>query len=144
MTETAQSTPAAGEDPSAHEAPRRGRLEIRKRFSFEAAHYFGHLPPDHPNGRIHGHSFQAEITLSGEPDPHSGWITNFVALEHHLAALRDSLDHRTLNDIEGLEIPSLEHIAMWIAARLAPDYPALSAVTVSRPSCGESATYFPG
>lgn len=119
-----------------------GRLEIRKGFTFEAAHYFEHVPKGHWNRQIHGHSFRAEVTLSGTPAPDSGWIVDLQALAASLEAIRGVLDHRLLNEIEDLPSPSLENLAIWIARRLEPDYPGLHAVTVSRPSCSESATFY--
>lgn len=118
-----------------------GRIEIRKQFTFDAAHYFEHMPESHGYGRVHGHSFLAEVTLSGVPDEASGWVADFGAVETALLALREELDHRLLNEVPGLEKPSLENMAMWIAKRLAPGFPNLTAVTVSRPSCGESARF---
>ena len=42
-------------------------IEISKEFGFDAAHYLGNSAPE--NRRLHGHSFYAEVTLRGEPDP---------------------------------------------------------------------------
>lgn len=119
----------------------RARLEITKSFTFESAHYFSHLPEGHPNRRVHGHSFAADITLAGEPDPESGWISDFVDVDAALAGVRAELDHSLLNEIEGLEAPSLENLALWLAARLRDRLPALVRVTVRRPSCGETCIY---
>ncbi len=119
-----------------------GRLEVQKAFTFEAAHYFEHVPAGHVNNRLHGHSFHAEVTVAGTPDPESGWVVDLQALAQSLEAVRAALDHRLLNDIEDLKTPSLENLAMWIARRLGPSYPGLRSVKVSRPSCGECATYF--
>lgn len=117
------------------------RLEITKSFTFEAAHYFSHLPEGHPNRQVHGHSFTADVTLAGTPDPVSGWVSDFVDLEAALAEVRDELDHSMLNEIAGLEAPSLENLALWLAARLKDRLPALTRVTVRRPSCGEACTF---
>ncbi|MGF1455471.1 MAG: 6-pyruvoyl tetrahydropterin synthase family protein [Alphaproteobacteria bacterium] len=119
----------------------RGSLEVCKAFTFEAAHYFNHRPDGHPNARIHGHSFRVEVVVEGQPDPRSGWIVDLGALAGDLDRLRDTLDHRLLNEIEGLETPALESLAMWIAGRLLDNYPRLRSVTVSRPTCFESATF---
>jgi 6-pyruvoyltetrahydropterin/6-carboxytetrahydropterin synthase len=56
-------------------------------------------------------------------------------------ALRATLDHTCLNDIAGLEQPSLENLSIWIWQRLKELLPSLSRVTVSRDACGESCTY---
>jgi 6-pyruvoyltetrahydropterin/6-carboxytetrahydropterin synthase len=118
-----------------------GSLEIRKSFTFEAGHYFEHMPEDHGYRQFHGHSFYAEVTLAGLPDATSGWIADFADIDAAIGEIRTALDHRLLNDIPGLSVPSLENIAMWIADRLKEKYPNLAAVSVARPSCGESAVY---
>ncbi|MFP4002719.1 MAG: 6-carboxytetrahydropterin synthase QueD [Alphaproteobacteria bacterium] len=118
-----------------------GRLEITKTFSFEAAHHFRHMPEGHPYRRLHGHSFVAEVTLSGAPDPETGWVADFAEVDRALDEVRAVLDHHLLNEIEGLENPSLENLAMWIARQLRPALPALTRVTVRRPSCGEACTF---
>ncbi len=119
----------------------RGSLEVCKAFTFEAAHFFSHKPEGHPNGRMHGHSFRVEVVVAGTPDPSSGWIVDLGTLTDDLETLRGELDHRLLNEIESLESPALESLAMWIAGRLLDRYPHLRSVTVARPTCFESATF---
>lgn len=116
-------------------------LEITKTFAFEAAHFQPHAPAGHPNARVHGHSFQAEVTLAGTPDPVHGMIRNLDDVETALVAVRDSLDHHLLNDVEGLERPTMEKLCIWIYDRLKPALPELVQVTVRRRSLGQSCTY---
>ena len=116
-------------------------MELAYRFGFDAAHYFGHFSPGHPNHGVHGHSFQVEVALRGEPDAHTGFIVDFAELEQVCAELRRALDHRLLNELEGLAQPSLENLCSWIWARLAPRLPSLSRVTVRRDSAGQSCSY---
>jgi 6-pyruvoyltetrahydropterin/6-carboxytetrahydropterin synthase len=52
-----------------------------------------------------------------------------------------ALDHRMLNEIRGLEKPSLENLAVWIWNQLAPQLRSLARVTVRRDSMGQSCTY---
>ena len=54
--------------------------------------------------------------------------------------LYDRLDHHYLNDIEGLENPTSEHLAAWIWDRLKPSLPALSRVVVHE-TCTSGASY---
>jgi 6-pyruvoyltetrahydropterin/6-carboxytetrahydropterin synthase len=115
--------------------------EIAYRFGFDAAHRFEHFPEGHPNRAIHGHSFQVEVAIAGEPGAQSGFILDFGDIERHCNAIRARLDHRMLNDISGLEQPSLEHIARWIWDALAPSLHGLARVTVRRDSAGQSCSY---
>ncbi len=116
------------------------RLEISKDFRFEAAHYFGHKPQGHAFRRIHGHSFEGSVTLSGEASDETGWVRDLVEIGEIVDRMtHDELDHRMLNEIAGLENPSLENLCAWIFDRLSDALPGLTAVEVRRPSCGERA-----
>ena len=93
-------------------------MRIYKEFLFEAAHFLPSAPPGHPNSRIHGHSFRARVTIDGEPDPMTGVLLHFDDIEAALAEAREALDHHFLNEVEGLEVPTLERIAIWLWDRL--------------------------
>jgi 6-pyruvoyltetrahydropterin/6-carboxytetrahydropterin synthase len=116
-------------------------MRIYKEFYFEAAHRLPSAPDGHPNARVHGHSFRVRITVDGQPDPRSGVVLHFDDLEMALEDAREALDHRYLNDIEGLEAPTLERIAMWLWDRLHNRLPGLAEVTIARDSCREGCIY---
>lgn len=117
-------------------------IEVFKEFTFEAAHHLGaNVAPGHPYSRLHGHSFKAEIVLRGEPDPKTGWVVDFAEIDRELQALRAVLDHNYLNDIEGLQTPTLENITRWIWNRLDNVLPGLDRVMVRRGTCGEGCVY---
>jgi len=118
-----------------------GNLEITKRFTFEAAHHFPQKGDGHPYARVHGHSFEAEVTIAGPRDEAHGWVVDFDEVDKALGGLREVLCHTYLNEIEGLDNPSLENIAIWIADKVKTDFPGLVRVTVKRPSCGEACTF---
>lgn len=115
-------------------------LEITKSFNFEAAHLQPGAPAGHPNARVHGHSFVADVTLAGAPNG-EGMIRDFDQFEAALKDAQDALDHHYLNDVPGLERPTLEALTVWIHDRLKPILPEIVAVTVRRPSLGHSCTY---
>lgn len=106
-------------------------METFKEFSFEAAHS---LPPHAP---LHGHSFRVSLHVQGEPDPVYGWAANLYEVDKHVDALVAQLDHRHLNEIEGLALPSLENIARWIWDRLHNRVPGLARVAVTRGFTGQ-------
>lgn len=114
---------------------------IYKEFTFEAGHFLPSAPAGHPNSRIHGHSFLVRVSVEGEPDPESGLVVHFEEFVARLAGVREKLDHRFLNEVEGLQVPTLERIAAWIWRELAPVLPGLAEVQVSRPSCHEGCIY---
>lgn len=115
-------------------------FEIYKEFHFDAAHKLGGQPGDDPRySTVHGHSFRAEVHIRGEKGPR-GWVTDLGVIDKRVAKLRDRLDHRYLNDIQGLGLPTLENIAEYIWAEM-KSIPGLFKVVVRRDSCGEGCIY---
>jgi 6-pyruvoyltetrahydropterin/6-carboxytetrahydropterin synthase len=105
-------------------------MDIFKSFTLEAAHRLPNVPEGHKCARLHGHSFRVELHVSGELDPHTGWVMDFADLKAIFQPLYRRLDHHYLNEIEGLENPTSERLAVWIWERLKPDLPGLSEVVV--------------
>ena len=105
-------------------------MDIFKTFRIEAAHRLPNVPAGHKCARLHGHSFAIELLVSGDLGAESGWVMDFADLKQAFQPLYDRLDHHYLNDVEGLENPTSERIAVWIWERLKPALPQLSAVTV--------------
>jgi 6-pyruvoyltetrahydropterin/6-carboxytetrahydropterin synthase len=105
-------------------------MEIFKRFTLEAAHRLPNVPAGHKCARLHGHSFQVELRVSGEPGSESGWVMDFADLKAAFAPIHARLDHHYLNDIEGLENPTSERLAAWIWEQLKPAVPLLSEIVV--------------
>jgi 6-pyruvoyltetrahydropterin/6-carboxytetrahydropterin synthase len=116
-------------------------VEIYQEFGFDAAHRFPGTPEGHRYHGVHGHSFTARVVVAGTPDARTGFVADLGELERACAGLRESLDHRFLNEVGGLEVPSLEHIAMWIWAKLEPAFPGLVRVEVRRDSVRHGAVY---
>ncbi|CAN5365684.1 6-carboxytetrahydropterin synthase [soil metagenome] len=114
-------------------------FEITKQATFDAAHHFPNEPEGSIYRRVHGHSFTVEATVRAEAlDAEHGWVADLGALDRALKAAAGDLDHGMLNDHAGLELPSLEHLCLWFAARLKPDWPGLARITVGRPTSHES------
>lgn len=116
-------------------------MRIYREFLFEAAHYLPSAPPGHPNSRVHGHSFRARVWIDGEPNAETGVVFHFDDLSAALQESQEALDHRMLNDIEGLEAPTLERIAQWLWNRLANTVPGLAQIEIHRDSCREGCIY---
>lgn len=70
-----------------------------KDFQFEAAHRLPHVPEGHKCGRLHGHSFRVRLEVTGEVDPHTGWVMDFAELKAVFSPIWERLDHHYLNDI---------------------------------------------
>lgn len=115
-------------------------MEIYKEFSFEAAHRLPNVPEGHKCGRLHGHTFYVRVYVTGEVDPHSGWVMDFAEIKAVFSPIYDQLDHYYLNDIEGLENPTSENLAKWIWDKLKPELPCLSQIEV-RETCTSGCIY---
>jgi 6-pyruvoyltetrahydropterin/6-carboxytetrahydropterin synthase len=118
-------------------------FEIGKQFGFEAAHRLERAIDTEASRRIHGHSYRVEVTLHGAPDPVSGMLVDLGVLAAALAAVRERLDHRLLNEVAGLGAPTMENLALFIWRALVPQFPALASVSVFRDSLGERCVYRP-
>src|SRR6185295_18238155 len=105
-------------------------VELVKEYRFEAAHRLPSVPAGHKCARLHGHSFRFELTIRGPVDPATGWFIDYGVLDDAVAPLVARLDHFYLNEIEGLENPTSEHLARWLWERLRPRLPSLTAVTL--------------
>jgi 6-pyruvoyltetrahydropterin/6-carboxytetrahydropterin synthase len=115
-------------------------MDIFKEFTFESAHRLPNVPAGHKCARLHGHSFKVELYVTGDIDESAGWIIDFADIKAAFKPLLEQLDHNYLNEIEGLENPTSEHIAIWIWDRLKPRLPQLSKVVV-RETCTSGAIY---
>jgi 6-pyruvoyltetrahydropterin/6-carboxytetrahydropterin synthase len=116
-------------------------MRIYKEFTFEAAHFLPSAPPGHPNARVHGHSFRVRVTLDGEPDDKTGLVMHLDDVEAALADVHEALDHRFLNEVDGLSQPTLERITMWLWDRLHNRLPGLAEIEIARDSCREGCIY---
>ena len=117
------------------------RIELSKDYTFEAAHRLPRVPPDHKCHRLHGHSYRIEVSIAGNVDDELGWVQDFADITAVVEPLLErELDHRTLNDVAGLENPTSELLCAWLWNRLRPQLPRLSAITVHE-TCAARCTY---
>jgi 6-pyruvoyltetrahydropterin/6-carboxytetrahydropterin synthase len=121
MTPPPASTPASSPGP---------HMELFAEFRFEAAHRLPGVPPDHMCARLHGHSYCVRLSVSGTVEPKTGWVADFGAIAAVFEPVRLDLDHRYLNEIEGLSNPTSENIALWLWQRLQRSLRGLSAIEV--------------
>lgn len=93
---------------------------IAKRFTFDAAHRLENLPADHKCNRLHGHTYTVELEITG-PVQANGFVIDYQVIADAWAPLHELLDHRYLNEVHGLGVPSTERLALWILSRLVDD-----------------------
>jgi len=105
-------------------------LQIRKHFTFEAAHVL----PHHTGkcSRLHGHSYRLEVALDGalrERGAAQGMVEDFdVVAQVVRTGVIEQLDHTSLNDL--LPNPTAELLALWIWERVAERLEGLSEIVL--------------
>ena len=92
------------------------RARLTKDFTFEAAQTLPKAPEGHKCRRMHGHSFKVEVSIEGEVDPTVGWIYDHANISDAMKPLLKTLDHTYVNDIEGLENPTIENMFVQLAS----------------------------
>jgi 6-pyruvoyltetrahydropterin/6-carboxytetrahydropterin synthase len=58
-------------------------------------------------------------------------------LRHAIAQVRDQLDHRYLNEVEGLAAPTIENLCRYIITSMRALVPTVSKVSVARRASGD-------
>lgn len=101
-------------------------MEIFKEFKFESAHVLTGLPAGHKCGRLHGHSYRVRVVVAGAPNPARGWVMDYADIKRVAQPVIERLDHAYLNDLEGLEQPTTENLAVWLWRQLSPAIPGLA------------------
>lgn len=117
------------------------RVELSRKYNFAAAHYLPKAPDGHKCRRLHGHSYEVEIAVRGTVDPESGWLVDYGEIDRYVRPVIGELDHRTLNELEGLENATSEILCAWLWGRLQEDLPNLFRVTVAE-TCAAACHYF--
>lgn len=118
-------------------------FELVQTFDFEASHRLPRAPEDSKCARLHGHSWKIEVHVAGELDPARGWVIDYGDIEKVWEPLFEQLDHRHLNEVEGLDNPTSELLAAWIWERLAPQLDGLLRIVVHETCTSRCAYYGP-
>lgn len=90
------------------------KYEISQKFFFDAAHTLERKIETEGSARVHGHTYQGEVAVAGEPDA-SGMVVDLGHLRRMLADVREKLDHQLLDDVPGLGKPTLENLCRFVA-----------------------------
>ena len=78
--------------------------------------------------------------MSGPIGEQSGWVMDFADLRRAFQPVFEQLDHHYLNEIDGLQNPTSEHLARWIWERLKPGLKGLSKIVVQE-TCNAGCVY---
>lgn len=97
-------------------------VKIAATFGFEAAHRLPNLPDGHKCKNLHGHNYRLEVSVEGPLDER-GFVMDYAEIEAIVDPIIKRVDHRFLNEIEGLENPTSEVMAEWFMAQIKPQMP---------------------
>jgi 6-pyruvoyltetrahydropterin/6-carboxytetrahydropterin synthase len=112
-------------------------FEVSQRFFFDAAHSLQRDIEAEPSRRIHGHTYDAEVAIRGEPHPATGMVADLGHLRRDIIELRKRLDHTFLDDLQELGKPTLENLCVFIAEALKGAGYNVSRVSVWRERSGD-------
>lgn len=118
-------------------------FELTQRFTFEAAHTLERKHETTASRRIHGHSYRAEVTVRGEPDPTTGMVVDLALLRAAIGHVRERLDHHFLDDVPGLGPATLENLCRFVHTQIAAEVGNVVSVSVERPGSGDRCSYRP-
>jgi 6-pyruvoyltetrahydropterin/6-carboxytetrahydropterin synthase len=106
-------------------------LTLTRRFIFSASHRLlseqldaaGNATAFGACQRIHGHNFRIEVSVTGSPEPSTGFFCNVLELERIVRqTVIDPCDHRMLNEVPmfaGL-VPTMETVSQVFWRQLGP------------------------
>lgn len=113
------------------------KYELSQKFYFEAAHTLERKVDFEGSRRIHGHTYHCEITLEGQPAPETGMLTDLGFVRREIERVREKLDHRFLDEVEGIGPATLENLCTYVFRELQETMPALVRVTIERQASGD-------
>lgn len=116
------------------------QYELSQTFTFDAAHTLTRTVPLAEfewSRRIHGHTYTACVAVRGIKGA-DGMLVDLFYLRQAIETVRGKLDHRFLDEVEGLGAATLENLCTFIFNHLKDQFPVLN-VSVARAS-GDACT----
>ena len=117
--------------------------ELSQRFVFEAAHTLRRQIEAVGSRRVHGHTYHAEVCISGMPAPESGMTLDLGFLRQEIEKVRTQLDHHFLDEVPGLGPATLENLCAFIWRQLQAQLPQIAWIVVERPGTGDRCKLMP-
>ena len=105
---------------------------IHRTYRAHCARYIPNLDDSHICKQMHGHTFNITIFLDGPINDKSGFVMDFYELDKIInKEIISLIDHKVLNDIDGLQNPSSELLSIFIWNKLKEKLKYLHRVSVS-------------
>tara|TARA_B100000959_G_scaffold268160_1_gene312534 strand:+ start:60 stop:419 length:360 start_codon:yes stop_codon:yes gene_type:complete len=88
---------------------------VYRTFRFHAARYLPNLDDSHICKNMHGHTFNLTVHVKGNIDKKIGFVIDFFDIDKIVnSRIINIIDHKILNDIDGLNNPTSEYLCKWI------------------------------
>jgi 6-pyruvoyltetrahydropterin/6-carboxytetrahydropterin synthase len=84
---------------------------------FDSAHWLPHVPKGHKCHGVHGHTYRLQLRIEG-PVGDDGFVVDYQVVRDAWHKLEKQLDHKLLNDVDGLSNPTCENIGAWVLERM--------------------------
>jgi 6-pyruvoyltetrahydropterin/6-carboxytetrahydropterin synthase len=89
------------------------KTTVQKSYQFSAAHWIPTLPEGHKCRSMHGHTYSVTVEVDGY-DENTGMVADFGVIDAVVQVVLAGLDHRTLNNILQLDVPTVEVISRYL------------------------------
>jgi 6-pyruvoyltetrahydropterin/6-carboxytetrahydropterin synthase len=99
-----------------------------RQFTFDSAHFLPNVPEGHKCKEVHGHTYRMVIYMEDTIKKNEGWVMDFAEVKKVIYPILEVVDHKLLNNIEGLENPTCELIAVWLWNKIKPQLPILTKI----------------
>lgn len=116
------------------------KYELSQEFYFDAAHQLLTEVDADQNAIIHGHTYHAEIYLTGQISADTGMVVDIGIIKNHTENIKKLLDHKFLNQVPKLGIPTMENLCLFINQIFNENGITLSKVSVWRKAAGNRCT----
>lgn len=95
--------------------------ELTVKTNFSAAHSLKDYQG--PCERLHGHTWQVEVVISGRDLDHRGMLVDFKQVKQDVGKAIEDLDHQNLNELDQFKDksennPTAENLARYIYGKL--------------------------
>ena len=105
-------------------------------YSIDCAHYLPNVLKGHKCGQMHGHRYDIRLEIAGDVDAVTGWIVDYADVKDLADPVIMGLDHKSLNNIDGLENPTCENIVRYLRDNLPFDLQAIEVRETARAGAG--------
>ena len=107
-------------------------MTVFRNFRFHAARYLPNLEDNHICKKMHGHTFNLTVHVTGTINKKDGFVIDFFDIDKIVnKTIISKIDHKVLNDINDLSNPTSENLTKWIWNNLQKPLKGISKIELS-------------